>query len=169
MPGFWSSPTYTGNLKDHTLAVRIYAVDTPETAKFGNPGQPYGEEATKFVEERLLKKKVSVKLLSKDRYGRALAAVTYHEDGILFMKGKKADISEELVKKGLAVIYRQGGAQYDGNIARWNKLEEMARRQKVGIWSQDAAATELPSEYKKRTAVDKSQKEKAILKHRRRA
>ena len=164
MPGFWSSATYTGNLKDHTLAVRIYAVDAPETAKFGNPGQPYGEEATKFVEERLLKKKVSVKLLSKDRYGRALAAVTYHEDGILFMKGKKADISEELVKKGLAVIYRQGGAQYDGNIARWNKLEEMARRQKVGIWSQDAAATELPSEYKKRTAVDKSQKEKAILK-----
>lgn len=168
LPGVWSSAAYTGSLKDHTLAVRIYAVDTPETAKFGNSGQPYGEEATKFVEDRLLKKKVSVKLLSKDRYGRALGVVTYQEDGLLFMKGRKADISEELVKKGLAVIYRQGGAQYDGNIARWDKLEETARRQKVGIWSQDATATELPSDYKKRTAAEKKEndndKEKVALK-----
>ena len=133
LPGFWSSPAYTGNLKDHTLAVRMYAIDTPETAKFGNPGQPYGDEATKFVEDKLLHKKINMKLLAKDRYGRALAVVTYEENGFLFMKGRQADISEELVKKGLAVIYRQGGAQYDGGIARWDKLEDTAKRQKIGI------------------------------------
>ena len=39
-----SKADYTGGLKEHTLAVRLYAIDAPETAKFGNPGQPFAEE-----------------------------------------------------------------------------------------------------------------------------
>ena len=107
-----------------------------------------------------MNKKVSLKLLAKDRYGRALAVVSYQEDGILFMKGRKADVSEELLKKGLAVVYRQGGAQYDGNIAKWDKIEETARKQKIGIWSQDSKTMQSPAEYKKKVVADKDKKEK---------
>ena len=39
LPSIFSSSKYNGNLKDNTIAVRIAAVDTPEVAKFGKPGQ----------------------------------------------------------------------------------------------------------------------------------
>lgn len=73
------NPTYTGLLSEHTIVVRIAAVDTPETAKFGNSGQKLGSAATDFVSERLLKKKVCVKLLSRDQYGRVVGLVKYKE------------------------------------------------------------------------------------------
>jgi micrococcal nuclease len=158
IPGPLSSAEYKGNLKDHTLAVRIYAVDAPETAKMGNPGQPFGDAATKFVESKLLNKNITLKLLAKDRYGRALAVASYTENGLPFTKGKVMDISEELIKNGLAVVYRQGGAQYNGGIARWNALEDAAKKKKIGIWSQDAKSLQLPSEYKKKTANEKDDK-----------
>jgi endonuclease YncB( thermonuclease family) len=56
-----------GNLKDHTIAVRFAAVDAPETAKFGETGQELGEVAKNFVTERLLGKRVTIKLLSRDQ------------------------------------------------------------------------------------------------------
>jgi hypothetical protein len=42
-----------------------------------------------------------------------------------------------------------GGAQYDGSIQRWDKLELAAKKQKIGMWSQKTV--KLPSEYKKET------------------
>jgi endonuclease YncB( thermonuclease family) len=49
----------------------------------GNAGQPYGEEASNFIEKKILKKKIKVKLLSKDRYGRIIGVVNYKEEGFL--------------------------------------------------------------------------------------
>ena len=34
-----------GKISEETLQVRLYAVDCPEIAHFGNPLQPFGEEA----------------------------------------------------------------------------------------------------------------------------
>lgn len=34
---------WTGKLKGETLRLRIYAVDAPESAKMGRPGQPFSE------------------------------------------------------------------------------------------------------------------------------
>lgn len=164
IPGPLSSADYKGNLKDHTLAVRLYAVDAPETAKLGNPGQPFGDTATKFVESKLLNKNITLKLLAKDRYGRALAVASYTENGLPFNKGKVMDISEELVKNGLAVVYRQGGAQYNGGIARWNALEDAAKKKKIGLWSQSAKSLQLPSDYKKKIAGGNEKDDKSTLK-----
>ena len=36
---------YCGKLSECTVSVRLYGVDAPETAKFGNPEQPYAREA----------------------------------------------------------------------------------------------------------------------------
>ena len=149
---------FTGSLKDHTITLRVYGVDTPETAKFGKGGQPYGDDAARFVEDTLLHRKVSVKLLTKDRYGRAVGSVRYRDAAA--PGGPELDISEELLKRGLAVVYRQGGAEYDGpsQKERLNALEDAARRQRVGFWSQDEATRELPSEYKRNQGGGKDKK-----------
>lgn len=68
---------WKGKLKDETILVRVYAVDAPEKQKFNKPGQPFSEEATKLLEDRLLNKIVYVKLLSVDHYGRILARILY--------------------------------------------------------------------------------------------
>jgi endonuclease YncB( thermonuclease family) len=45
--------TQTGDLD-----VRLYGIDTPETAKKNKPGQPYGRQATQFTNREVRKKKV---------------------------------------------------------------------------------------------------------------
>jgi endonuclease YncB( thermonuclease family) len=98
-----------------------------------------------------------VKLLAKDRYNRAIAAVTYRDKSLLpFLKGSEENMAEKLLENGLAVVYRQGGAQYDGSIERWNKIETAAKKKKVGIWSLDSASMELPSEFKKKARQEKA-------------
>lgn len=74
-----ASPVFEGKLSENTIVVRIAAVDTPETAKFGQQGQKLGSVATEFVKNKLLQKKVRVKLLSKDQYGRVVGLVKYNE------------------------------------------------------------------------------------------
>jgi endonuclease YncB( thermonuclease family) len=148
LPSIFSSERVSDHLKDKTIIIRIAAVDTPETAKFGNPGQAYGNEAKEFATKQLLNTKVTVKCLSRDQYGRIVGTVKYSNS----IFGKK-DISEELLKEGLAVVYRQGGAQYDGGIEKWNKLENDAKLRRKGIWSKKNV--ELPSDYKNKI---KSQK-----------
>ena len=65
--------------------------------------QAFGDKAKEYATQQLLNKKVTIKCLSRDQYGRLLARVTYTNN--LFFK---KDISEELLKQGLAVVYRQG-------------------------------------------------------------
>lgn len=148
IPSSNSKVEFEGKLSDHTIAIRIAAVDTPEISKFGNPGQRFGEEAKEFAQQRLLHKRVSIKMLSRDQYGRVVGLVRYREPRLLFFSSTK-DISEELLSEGLAVVYRQGGAQYDGSISEWDSLEQRAIDGKKGIWSKGKANAELPSAYKK--------------------
>lgn len=134
--------------------VRIAAVDTPETAKFGSEGQKLGPAATEFAKSKLFQKKVSVKLLSRDQYGRVVGLVKYKEPktgffASIFGGEVEKDISEELLRNGLGVVYRQGGAQYDGSIARWEEIENIAVKNKKGIWVNGRDNADLPSDYKK--------------------
>ncbi|CEM19483.1 unnamed protein product [Vitrella brassicaformis CCMP3155] len=138
-----------GRLRDTTLSIRLYGVDTPETAKFGNAGQPYGEEAKAFVKERLQDQLVEVKLLRRDQYGRAIAAVTYQKPpAFLFFGGGAVDVSQELVDNGLAVIYRGGGAEYNGNKDTLESLEQRAKQRRVNIWSVPDDERVSPGQYK---------------------
>jgi micrococcal nuclease len=144
----WSSGSLDAGqtLSEGTISVRLYAVDAPETAKRGLPGQPYADAATEFVYKKTKDKSVHVKMLSKDQYGRIVAVVKYDT----FLGRCVRDLSEELLKEGLAVIYRGGGARYDGQKKELTMLEMAARKRKVGLWSSDQYM-ETPTEYKKRT------------------
>ncbi|CAM9657496.1 unnamed protein product [Discosporangium mesarthrocarpum] len=129
-------------VSEETLMIRIYAVDTPEIAHFGKPAQPFGAEAKEFTTKNLLGKQVEVKLLSKDQYERAVAKVTYGRWPF------RKDISKELIKNGLATLYRQGGAEYDGCLNTLDGEEAAAKAGKVGLWGK--AGLETPAEYKAR-------------------
>ena len=84
---------------------------------------------------------MSIKLLKRDQYSRAVARVEY--GGWL-----KRDLGEELLKEGLAVVYKQGGAAYDGRYEKYVGLEAKARQRRLGLWSQLQKDLELPSQYK---------------------
>ena len=134
-------------LSENTLIIRLAGVDAPETAKFGNPGQELGDEVTNFVKDELLNNNIQVKLLKIDRYNRALGLVKYRNGLKLFEK----DLSEILLEKGYATLYKSGGAIFDGkeNRLRFSKLENIAKQKGKGIWHKDYYG-ETPAAYKKK-------------------
>lgn len=125
------------------LTIRVAGIDTPEIPKKGFPGQEYGIIAKDYVSKKLIGKRVSLKLLSKDQYNRIVGVVEYM-DGF-----NNIDMAEQLLREGLAVVYRQGGAQYDNKYDYYNKLELEAKRMKKGIWKNGVENADIPSVYKK--------------------
>jgi endonuclease YncB( thermonuclease family) len=131
-------------LSETALPIRLCTIDTPETSKFGKPGQPFGPEAKARMKELCEDKMIRVKLLQKDQYGRAVATV---------VTGRwpfRRAVDEIMLKEGLAEVYQGGGAVYGRKgLAKYLELEEEARRAKLGIWS--LKKRESAAEYKKRT------------------
>mmetsp|Transcript_13942 Transcript_13942/g.33422 ORF Transcript_13942/g.33422 Transcript_13942/m.33422 type:complete len:276 (-) Transcript_13942:2446-3273(-) len=149
---FWHVPTrvfHSSNLdkgqklSEVALPIRVCTIDTPETAKFGKEGQPFGEEAKKHLQDLAEQKIVNIRLLTKDQYGRGVAEL---RTGIWPFR-KYAD--EEMLRAGLAEVYQGGGAVYghkgkDAYLA----MEEKARANGKGIWSHKSR--ESAAEYKAR-------------------
>lgn len=133
-------------LSENSLAIRLATIDTPETAKFGNAGQPYGIEATEYLGKMLKDQTVKVRLLTRDQYGRAVAQV--FTTGKFF--GRKTYMDEAMLKEGMAEVYQGGGAVY-GPLGRdaYMEMEAEARKAKKNIWSKKKR--ESAAEYKKRT------------------
>ena len=61
-------------MSDVALPIRICTIDTPETAKFGKEGQPFGEDAKKLLSNMVDDKIVNIRLLQKDQYGKSEAS-----------------------------------------------------------------------------------------------
>lgn len=134
-------------LAENTLPIRICTIDTPETAKFGKSGQPFGEEAKEKMKGLVESKNIEVRLLSKDQYGRAVGQV-FVPRRLPFLPRQGVD--EIMLKEGLAEVYQGMGAVY-GSLGKdaYLELEEEARSTKKGMWSQ--GTRESAAEYKKRT------------------
>ncbi|KAL7531767.1 hypothetical protein ACHAXR_004219, partial [Thalassiosira sp. AJA248-18] len=138
-------------LSECTISVRLYGVDAPETAKFGNPGQPYSHEAKQYISDRVYDKVVRVKLLRKDQYSRVVGRVTARNTFLPFLK---TDLSKGLVEKGYASIYTGGGAEYDGNRDELEKKVQRAQKKRHGIWSNDGFVD--PAVYKREMKARKN-------------
>jgi len=90
--------------------------------------------------------------LHKDQYGRAVAQV-YKRKPLWFVFPKKKQniyMDEQMLKEGLAEVYVGAGAVY-GPLGKeeYIKLEEDARKQRIGIWS--LKKRESAAEFKKRS------------------
>lgn len=129
-------------LKGQTLHVRLCGVDAPERAHFGKPAQPYSEEALQWLKDHLLGRKVNMKPLALDQYGRVVGKVE-----ILTWFGWK-NVSLEMIKNGIGVVYEgKTFAEFDGDEAIFRKAEMKAKKQKKGLWNTRNLVT--PGEYKK--------------------
>jgi micrococcal nuclease len=132
------------------LPIRICTIDTPETAKFGKEGQPFGEDAKTYLSDMIENKIVYCQLLQQDQYGRAVAQVKKY--GILpFWPPSYMD--EMMLQAGLAEVYLGGGAVY-GHKGKeeYLKMMERAKSKKKGIWSQGEKG-ESAAEYKARVKL----------------
>ena len=143
----WFSPTSLRNgekASEIGLPIRVCTIDTPETPKFGKSGQPFGLEAKENLKSLLDNRRVNVRLLQKDQYGRAVGEVF---TGRWFFRKY---VDEQMLKVGLAEVYQGGGAVYGPlGVEGYLEIEEEARTKKQGSWSQKNR--ESAAEYKKRT------------------
>jgi micrococcal nuclease len=148
---FQSSALNKGEkLSEVALPIRICTIDTPETAKFGKEGQPFGEDAKEYLSSMVNNKIVYCQLLHADQYGRAVAQVRF---GALPFWQSFAD--EKMLKAGLAEVYLGSGAVYGrkGKEAYMDMMEK-AKSSKTGMWSQ-GDKRESAAAYKARTKAVK--------------
>ena len=97
--------------------LRLSQIDAPERS------QPYGLEATQFLEQLVLDKEITIDLQGKkDRYGRYLGEVFFEEE----------NINKLLVRNGLAWVYDR----YVIDKSYYKDLE-IAKNKEMNIWSSD--------------------------------
>jgi len=94
--------------------VRFFGIDAPEAA------QSFGIDSRDALREKILGKSVTVKVVSTDRYGRAVGKV---------MLGGRY-INREMVAEGMAWYYRD----YAANEYELSEVESAARRERLGLW-----------------------------------
>jgi endonuclease YncB( thermonuclease family) len=94
----------------------------PQSSAKNQPGHD-SEQSTKHLAGLVLNKPVDIKSHGPDRYGRTL--------GEVFLDGN--NINLEMVKSGLAEVYR-GTPAKGQNIEPYWKAEEEARRAGKGMW-----------------------------------
>ena len=120
--------TFTLLMDDNTtVRVRLYGIDCPER------GQPYSRAATNHLKTLLEEGNVKVKEMDIDRYGRTV--------GMVYVG--PINVNESLLANGFAWHSKA----FDGNPA-WAALEEDARAQRLGLWSQPNALA--PWDWRKR-------------------
>jgi len=130
---------------EDTIQVRIAAVDSPELPHMGKPGQPLAEEAKQMAADLSLNRVVRVKLFARDQYSRVVGMV-YVSSFRLFPLRFHFNLSIEMLRRGLAVVYRQGGAEYGGMLKEFEMEEKKAKRARKGVWKQKDF--QLPGDFK---------------------
>ncbi|GAA5943080.1 Lcl3p [Sporobolomyces koalae] len=145
---FATVPATRSELKGETIHVRLAGVDAPELAHFGKPAQPFSSEALDLLTKTVLGKAVTVELHQRDRYSRVV--------GMAYVRSfpwiRRQNVSEVLLKAGLATVYRQAGAVHAGRLSEFERLEATARAKRIGMWSLRSTDYESPADYKRRTA-----------------
>ena len=101
--------------------IRLHAIDAPETNQTCNKNNKVwncGIESTKFLKKLIGKNKIECITTGKDQYNRFI--------GICYKNN--LDLNSEMVLNGWAIAYRYYSMDYV-------EEEEVAKQQKIGIWS----------------------------------
>ena len=100
------------------VRVRLACVDCPEKR------QPFGKQAKQFTSFLVFGRRVRVEVLDRDRYGRAVGWVYVQGP-----EGNELSVNEELIKAGLAWVYRRYCRSQ-----RLLALEREAKEARRGLW-----------------------------------
>lgn len=119
------------NISDKDETVRLIGLDTPEVVDPRKPVECFGKEASRRAQELMENKKVrmesDVSQGDIDKYGRLLRYI-YLEDGTL--------VNKKLIEEGFGFEYTyQIPYKYQ---AEFKEAQEMARKNKVGLWADNA-------------------------------
>jgi endonuclease YncB( thermonuclease family) len=107
--------TFTLKNGRNVYKVRLSDVDAPEMR------QVFGKQAYQFTKQKVLGRRVWVKVAWIDTHGRRIGEVIAEDGWVL---------NEELVDAGLAWYYRVNPVRND----RLRKLEQHAFTKKLGLW-----------------------------------
>ncbi|SEE50024.1 Endonuclease YncB, thermonuclease family [Tenacibaculum sp. MAR_2010_89] len=113
--------------KKKPLIIRLAHIDCPEKK------QAFGNKAKQFVATKIFGKNVRIINKGKWHWNRLIAEVYYN---------KVENINETLVENGLAMHFKKYSKS-----KRYHNLEQVAKKQKIGIWSQPNSIT--PWQYRK--------------------
>jgi len=109
---------------DIEIKVRLVGIDAPEISrKKRQPGQPYSQQAKKYLADLVLNKIVDIKGYGLDRYNRIL--------GVIYLYPR--NINLEMVKAGLAEVYR-GKLPRAFDAAPYQRAEVEAWKSNRGMW-----------------------------------
>jgi endonuclease YncB( thermonuclease family) len=100
---------------EQQLKVRIAAIDAPERH------QPYGARSRQSLATLCFKQPAEIRLVSRDRYGRTVAAVS--------CQGQDAGANQ--IAAGMAWSY----PQYARQFPHYSALQEEASAARRGLWS----------------------------------
>jgi len=103
---------------------RLYGIDAPETEKPGKPGQPYGEEAMKYLKKLVLGQTVRVTTTGDKTYNREVCII--YRDSM--------NVNLEMVKAGYAWAYRQYLKR--PYASEYIDAETEARQARRGLWQE---------------------------------
>ncbi|KAJ4296270.1 putative endonuclease lcl3 [Kalmusia sp. IMI 367209] len=156
-------PTTRERLANNTIHVRIAGVDAPELAHWGREAQPYSQEALDWLTAYIHNRPVRAHIYRRDQYDRVVAQVTVRR------WFRRKDVGLEMLKKGLATVYEaKTGSEFGRSEQKYRDAQEMAKEQKVGMWTkpnllgrlrgETAVKAETPREYKARHAAAEKQK-----------
>ena len=112
---------------DERVKIRLLGIDAPER------GQDYGTKARQYLNDLCYQKQVIVHYTEKDQYDRIL--------GVLYVGDM--NVNEEMVRQGLAWYYSHFVTDH-----RLDSLEQLARKEKLNIWSMKNPVS--PYEFRKK-------------------
>ena len=122
------------------LTVRLASIEAPHFGREEKPAWPFAVESKSALQALILGQEVSLYYADRerDRFGRSIAqAYIASRDGT-----PETWIQSEMIKQGFARVYSWPGEQAD--IASLYRLEQNARDQKRGIWSDTFYAIRSP-------------------------
>lgn len=98
------------------LKIRLYGIDTPEIQ------QAYGDKAKDLTHKAVYGKKVGIRPIDTDRYGRTVA--------IVYVNGQS--VNKYLLQEGYAWVY----SRYckESFCTTWKGVEAFSRIQERGMW-----------------------------------
>ncbi|ROT37251.1 SNase-domain-containing protein [Sodiomyces alkalinus F11] len=150
-------PETRSALKGKTIPVRLAGVDAPEGAYFGQPGQPFAQEARAYLSDCILNRRVRAYIHSRDQYNRVVATV--YVRGFPFRK----DVGLPLLKQGLATTYEaKSGVEWGGMEKVYKAAELKARAKRLGIWSAKPSDFVSPRSYKKEKQGQQQEKQREV-------
>ena len=107
------------------IKVNLIGIDAPEISiKKHKSGQPYGQQAKKFLVSMVLDKKVIIKGYGTDRYNRVL--------GVVYIDGQNVNL--EIIKAGLAEFDRSHTPKLFDPMP-YQLAATAAKKAGVGMWS----------------------------------